>query len=64
MTPLVEALMVRLQKQVAYEYKGHKIYKYRVNVPSGIVESAKWDGGVELEFRVRDGVVEIRVKNQ
>lgn len=51
--------MVKLQKQVAYRYKGHKIYKYRINLPSDTVERLKWDHGTELEVNVKDSKLEI-----
>ena len=59
MTPLLIVCMVKLQKQIAYKYKGHKIYKYRINVPSDAVEQLKWDAGAELEVNVRDNKLEI-----
>lgn len=31
-----EVKRVRLQKQIVYTYKGHPIYKYRLNIPSEI----------------------------
>jgi len=33
-----EVKRVRLQKQAAYRYIGHPIYKYRLNVPSEMIE--------------------------
>jgi AbrB family looped-hinge helix DNA binding protein len=51
--------MVKLQKQVAYKYKGHKIYKYRINVPSDAIEQLDWEHGAELEVNVKDNKLEI-----
>ncbi len=51
--------MVKLQKQVAYKYKGHKIYKFRINLPSDAIEQLKWDHGTELDVIVKDDKIEI-----
>lgn len=53
MTPFDSVCMVKLQKQVAYKYKGHPIYKYRVNLPSEIVEQLEWKEGQELDVHVK-----------
>ena len=45
--------MIILQKQVAYKYKGHPIYKYRVNIPTEIVEQIRWTDGQKLHVRVK-----------
>ena len=54
--------MVKLQRQVAYKYRGHNIYKFRLNVPSQVVEEADWSDGTELEFQVKGKVVEVLPK--
>ncbi len=53
MTPLYRYHMVKLQKQVAYKYKGHPIYKYRVNLPSEIVDQLGLREGQELDIHVK-----------
>jgi hypothetical protein len=51
---------IRLQKQVAYRYKGHPIYKYRLNIPSEIIEKLKWDSpDNELGMTLRNRKLEI-----
>jgi len=51
---------VRLQKQVAYKYNGHPIYKYRLNVPSEIVEKLQWDSPhTEVEMTLKNRKLEI-----
>lgn len=51
---------VRLQKQKAYEYDGHPIYKYRLNVPSDIVKELGWDADkVELTVKKKDKKLEV-----
>lgn len=60
MTPLSSVIdVVKLQKQVAYKYKGHKIYKYRINIPANLIEQLKLDAGTELEIRINDDKLEI-----
>lgn len=43
---------VKLQKQIAYKYKDHDIYKYRLNIPSEIIEKLNWTGKEELEIKI------------
>ncbi len=51
---------VRLQKQTAYKYKGHPIYKYRLNIPSEVVERLNWDSpNTEVEMRLKNRKLEI-----
>jgi hypothetical protein len=51
---------VRLQKQTAYKYKGHPIYKYRLNIPSEIIETLSWDSpNTEVEMTLKNRKLEI-----
>jgi hypothetical protein len=51
---------IRLQKQIAYKYNGHPIYKYRLNIPSEIVETLEWDSPhIEVEMRLKNKKLEI-----
>jgi hypothetical protein len=51
---------LRLQKQVAYKYKGHPIYKYRLNIPSEIIERLDWDSpNTEVEMTLKNRKLEI-----
>jgi hypothetical protein len=51
---------MRLQKQVAYKYNGHPIYKYRLNIPSEIIEKLQWDSpNTELEMILKNRKLEI-----
>jgi hypothetical protein len=51
---------IRIQKQVAYRYKGHPIYKYRLNVPSEIIEKLKWDSpDTQVELTLKNRKLEI-----
>lgn len=51
---------VKLQKQKAYEYEGHPIFKYRLNIPGDMVRELGWDkGNTELSIRTKDKKMEI-----
>lgn len=51
---------VKLQKQKAYEYKGHPLFKYRLNIPSEMIRELGWDKeGVELSIKVKDRKLEV-----
>lgn len=51
---------VKLQKQKAYEYEGHPIYKYRLNIPSEMIKELEWDkDGIELLIRIKDKKLDI-----
>lgn len=51
---------VKLQKQKAYEYEGHPIYKYRLNIPSDMIKELEWDNdGVELLIKIKDKKLDI-----
>ena len=51
---------VKLQKQKAYEYEGHPIFKYRLNIPSEMIKELEWDkDSIELLIRVKDKKLEI-----
>lgn len=56
----VQIKKVRLQKQVSYKYKDHPIYKYRLNIPSEIVEELNWDSpNTEVEMTLKNRKLEI-----
>jgi hypothetical protein len=51
---------VKLQKQKAYEYEGHPIFKYRLNLPTDMVKELGWDkDSIELTIKARDKKLEI-----
>jgi hypothetical protein len=33
---------IKLQKQIAYKYKDKFVYKYRLNIPSNMIEKLGW----------------------
>lgn len=44
---------ISLQKQTAYRYKGKAVYKYRLNIPSDIIEKLGWQRhGIKLRIKV------------
>jgi hypothetical protein len=47
--------MPKIQKEIAYRYKDHALYRYRLSVPSDIVESTGWAEGTEVIFKVVEG---------
>jgi hypothetical protein len=51
---------IKLQKQKAYEYEGHPIFKYRLNLPTDMVKELGWDkDSIELSVKTRDKKLEI-----
>lgn len=51
---------IKLQKQKAYEYKGHPLFKYRLNIPSEMIRELGWDkDSIELSIHVKDTKLEI-----
>ncbi|MCV0392763.1 MAG: AbrB/MazE/SpoVT family DNA-binding domain-containing protein [Nitrosopumilus sp.] len=51
--------MAKIQRVKAYTYKDHDIYKYRINVPSDIIEELKWKEGTEIDFKIKNKKLEI-----
>jgi hypothetical protein len=44
---------IKLQKQIAYQYKDKSVYKYRLNIPSNMIEKLGWQKhGVRLVIKV------------
>ena len=42
-----------LQRQIAYRYKGKGVYKYRLNIPSDMIERLGWQKhAVKLKIKV------------
>jgi hypothetical protein len=42
-----------LQKQMAYRYKGKAVYKYRLNIPSDMIERLGWQKhAIKLRIKV------------
>jgi hypothetical protein len=51
---------IKLQKQKAYEYEGHPIFKYRLNLPTEMIRELDWDkDSILLLIRVKDKKLEI-----
>lgn len=49
---MTESKIIKLQKQVAYTHKDHPIYKYRINIPSEIIQKLGWEGKMDLEIEI------------
>lgn len=45
---------MKLQKHLAYEYKGKKHYKYVIVIPEEIVSQLGWKAGQELDGKVNN----------
>jgi AbrB family looped-hinge helix DNA binding protein len=57
-------LKIILQKQRSRNYKDINYFKYRVTIPSQIVEQLKLEGGKKLEiFVVEDAIVIRKIPN-
>ena len=56
---------ITLQKQVAYRYKEKSVYKYRLNVPSDLIERLGWQKhAIKLRIKVvKNNKLEISEKN-
>jgi len=56
---------ITLQKQIAYRYKGKAVYKYRLNIPSDMVERLGWQKhAIKLRIKVvRNNKLEISEKD-
>lgn len=51
--------MVKLQKEKAYKYKDHEIFRYRINIPAELVDELHWKGGTELDIKIKNNKLEI-----
>jgi len=51
--------MPKLQRVKAYEYKDHGIYKYRLNIPTDMVDELKWSEGTDLELKIKNKKLEV-----
>ncbi len=48
---------LKLQKQVAYRYKNRPVYKYRLNIPSQMIEKLDWqDSDIRIEIKLINDV--------
>jgi hypothetical protein len=45
----------KLQKQLAYKYKGKRQYKHVIVIPEEAINELCWQGGQALELNVKDG---------
>jgi hypothetical protein len=55
-------MKAKLQRQLAYKYKGKKQFKHVIVVPEEAVNELSWKGGQELELDVKKGQLIVRAK--
>jgi bifunctional DNA-binding transcriptional regulator/antitoxin component of YhaV-PrlF toxin-antitoxin module len=52
----------KLQKQLAYEYKGKRHFKYVLVVPDDAIDKLGWKGGRDLEINVENGKLMVEIQ--
>ena len=59
-------MKAKLQKQLAYEYKGKRHFKYVLVVPDDAIDKLGWKGGQDLEIDVENGrlIAEAKVEKK
>jgi formylmethanofuran dehydrogenase subunit D len=53
---------VKLQKQLAYNYKGKQHFKHVIVIPEEALNELGWKGGQQLELAVKDGQLFVTIK--
>lgn len=53
---------MRVIKVKSREYKGKPYYKYRINIPEGVLKDAGFKEGDELVAKVKRGEIKLRKK--
>ncbi len=48
-------MKAKLQKQLAYRYKGKQQFKHVIVVPDDAINELCWKGGQELSLEVKEG---------
>lgn len=56
-------MKAKLQKQLAYEYKGKRHFKHVLVVPDDTINELGWKKGQDLEIRVEKGRLVAEMKN-
>lgn len=56
-------MKAKLQKQLAYKYKGKKHYKHVIVVPDEAITELGWKGGEELELVIKNGKLVLGLPN-
>jgi len=44
---------MKLIRMISRIYNGTKYYKFRVNIPGGMISELRWDGGEELNCTIK-----------
>ena len=55
---------MKLQRQVAYKYKGKTQFKHVIIIPNGTVEKLGWKVGEELENSIDGKTLTIKPKSK
>ena len=55
---------MKLQRQIAYKYKGKIRYKHVIVIPNETIEKLGWKAGEELENSVIGNTVTLKPKNE
>ncbi|MCR4326994.1 MAG: AbrB/MazE/SpoVT family DNA-binding domain-containing protein [Nanoarchaeota archaeon] len=53
---------MKILKEKSREYKGKDYHKYKVNLPSGLIEEAGFKEGDELEAKAKKGEILLKKK--
>jgi len=56
--------MMKLQKQIAYKYKGRVRYKYVIVISNETIEKLGWEAGEELENSVEEKKLILKPKSE
>jgi hypothetical protein len=59
----MERMKAKLQKQLAYRYKGKQHFKHVIVVPEEAVNKLNWQRIQELELNVKNGRLIVEAKN-
>lgn len=55
---------VKLQKQLAYNYKGKQHFKHVIVVPDEAINELGWKGGQDLDIIVKSGQLVVKIKKE
>jgi hypothetical protein len=55
---------VKLQKQLAYNYKGKQHFKHVIVIPEEALNELGWKGGQELDLTTKNGQLIATIKNE
>jgi hypothetical protein len=56
-------MKAKLQKQLAYKYKGKQHFKHVIVIPEGAINELGWKQGQQLELKATKGRLTIEIKD-